>query len=227
MSSILKALKKLDAEKSARKPDSFKIDAEILRAETTARFSFLGIFLAAMLLFVCGGVATYLYIKPEKNEAISNQNTALPFAPAERITPETIVPATRIVKTKTSPDTSSISGSASSAGMKMQSGKHPDFNSALDKSFKPQPNVTAHQSTSTSGQLSAASKPEHVQNQPLLRVNGIAFQDGLENVAMINGVQVVKGSTIEGARVVDIQKDRVFFSFKGDNFEIVLGRSNR
>jgi type II secretory pathway component PulC len=62
--------------------------------------------------------------------------------------------------------------------------------------------------------------------RPVLKVDGIAFQDGADSVAVINGVTVSKGSVIEGARVEEIQKDRVRFSRGGERFEIILDKSN-
>jgi type II secretory pathway component PulC len=62
--------------------------------------------------------------------------------------------------------------------------------------------------------------------RPVLKVDGIAFQDGAESVAVINGVTVSNGSVIEGARVEEIQKDRVRFSRGGERFEIILDKSN-
>jgi general secretion pathway protein B len=63
---------------------------------------------------------------------------------------------------------------------------------------------------------------------PALRVDGIAFQDSTtESVAMINGVPVSNGSLIEGAKVEEIHKNRVGFSYNGEKFEIHLGQSNR
>lgn len=233
MSSILKALKKLDAEKSARKPDSIKIDAEILRGETRTRFSPLGITLAAMLLFACGGVATYLYMKPETNQVVSNRNAAPSVIPEVRIMPEAIVPAAPMAKTKISPATPTISAPAKSAGTRLRSVQSPDVKPVSLTRVKTQPNRTVHQPTASAGQPAAPAKPVQVPGppgvpvQPLLRVTGIAFQDGVDSVAMINGVQVIKGATIEGVRVVDIKKDRVLFSLNSVNFEIALGRSNR
>ena len=62
--------------------------------------------------------------------------------------------------------------------------------------------------------------------KPVLKVNGIAFQDGADSVAVINGITVSKGSVIEGARVEEIQKDRVRFSRGGEKFDIILDKSN-
>jgi type II secretory pathway component PulC len=63
--------------------------------------------------------------------------------------------------------------------------------------------------------------------KPVLKVDGIAYQDSdVESFAMVNGVAVSKGSVIEGARVEEIQKDRVKFSRGGEKFEVILEKSN-
>ncbi|MEI7817967.1 MAG: hypothetical protein WCI45_12345, partial [Desulfuromonadales bacterium] len=62
MSSILKALKKLEDDKVARRPDELKIDAEILRVDSSPGYSLTGIVIASLLLMACGSGVTYLYL---------------------------------------------------------------------------------------------------------------------------------------------------------------------
>jgi type II secretory pathway component PulC len=62
--------------------------------------------------------------------------------------------------------------------------------------------------------------------RPVLKVLGIAYQDGAESAAVINGVTVTKGSVIEGVRVDEIQKDHVRFSSGGEKFEVFLDKSD-
>src|SRR6185369_2108087 len=93
MSSILKALKKLEDEKIARKPDSIKLDAEILHDNASPRFSLLGIALTAALLFVCGSAATYLYMKPGTVAGVGPGKVVSPSIPVERIASDDIAPA--------------------------------------------------------------------------------------------------------------------------------------
>jgi general secretion pathway protein B len=76
------------------------------------------------------------------------------------------------------------------------------------------------------GTVSAASTNTAI--SPALTVSGIAFQDGSnDNMAIINGIAVSRGATVEGVRVEDIQKDRVRFSHSGEKFEVLLNKSNR
>lgn len=63
---------------------------------------------------------------------------------------------------------------------------------------------------------------------PVLKVNGIAYQARDEDsMAVVNGVTVSNGSIIAGAKVEGVLPDRVQFSFKGEKFDVFLGKSNR
>lgn len=233
MSSILKALRKLDTEKKARRPDSFNIDAEILRGDTRPRISTVRIVLTAIVLFICGGTVTYLYMKQETSQVVGTRVANEVTVPTERIIPETIVPAQATPKTKMIPTSPAISGRAPSSGSKGHSGQASQAEPVLRKNSKidqAQPERSVQKPQATVGPAATQTKPvpgQRAGQAPLLRVNGIAFQDGVDSAAIINGVQVSKGSFIEGVRVVDIQRDRVIFSLNGENFEIALGRSNR
>lgn len=58
-----------------------------------------------------------------------------------------------------------------------------------------------------------------------IRVTGIAWQkDAGSSVAMVNGRQVYEGETVEGSRVKEILPDRVrFLSASGGTFDVPLG----
>lgn len=59
--------------------------------------------------------------------------------------------------------------------------------------------------------------------QPALRVNGIAWQqDGSSRVAIVNGQSVAEGGMVAGARVEEIARDRVRFTFGGRGFDVPL-----
>lgn len=231
MSSILKALKKLEAEKSTRRPDSIRIDAEILRGDVPGRLSPLGVILTALLLFVCGGAATYFFLKQDAAQLSLKRDAATPVVTTERIRAEAIVPAARIGKTTVPPATPEKSGPTASAVQKLPSNQAPTPGPMKGSSAKSRAGRTLLRPPVTAGQATAPVRPAQPAlgraPVPLLRVTGIAFQDGVDSAAIINGVQVGKGSMIEGVRVVDIERDRVVFSLGGENFEIALGRSNR
>ena len=223
MSSILKALKKLEDSKTARPPGSLHIDADILRNETPRRLSLPGILLVSALLFICGSGATYLYMKqavsspsgrppvPAGAEPAVNQPPPQPLAgappppspaaaaPLQHGPSRPPVPSTPAKPTTASPAVTAAPAAKRPAEAVIHTAPPPDIPTSA-------PAVTA----------------------PTVKVNGIAFQgDGSGSVAVVNGVPVVTGSMIEGARVEDIQKDRVRFSYGGEKFEVDLGKSNR
>jgi len=226
MSSILKALKKLEQEKAARKPDSFRIDAEILRGGGQQRSFFSkGASLAAIALFLCGVGATYLFMKHDQTSAPVQQSQAsksgvkgetspvppqvpkstIPSADPQNRPSEKIIP----VFEKTLPSLRSME--------KLQQTQR-----VSSPDISPQ-NLPVEQKTlSPSLGVSPVATPV----KPVLKVHGIAFQDGAESAAVVNGVTVSNGSVIEGARVEEIQKDRVRFSRGGETFDIILDKSN-
>jgi hypothetical protein len=64
--------------------------------------------------------------------------------------------------------------------------------------------------------------------RPTLNVSGIAWQkDASSRLAIINGTPTGIGGHVEGAVVEDIQPDRVRFSYNRESFEVGLGKSSR
>jgi general secretion pathway protein B len=243
MSSILRALKKLEDENAARIHDPVKIDAEILRGCAPERVSSIKVILFAVFLFVCGGSATYIYMKQNQEAPHSHAKEqgslppkiALPSSlpmpvevPVERIEPEAIVAAepesnmkqNRAVSQKTAvthvsprppPESPRVPPAQS---IKMQ---HPQ--QLVEKRL---PSITGKQKKVNVG-ISTSTSALQI---PVLRVNGIAFQDGADSVAVVNGVTIYKGASIEGVKVDEIQRDRVLFSYGGEKFTVHLGKSN-
>lgn len=232
MSSILKALKKLEDEKAAHQPDTLKIDSDILRGESTRRHSTTGLILAALLLFTGGSIATYLYMKKDPSPPVesSKKPTEAPANLQSRLPLES--PNTNVTETKTERLPKSIEvvparRSQATAPVAPQLKKQitPIKPAQLDT---PSPRIKTEQQQKKVPLAVSPAVPHVVRAIPLLRVNGIAHQGGTaDNVAVINGVPVSDGAVIEGVKVEEIQKDRVRFSFKGETFEIALGKSNR
>lgn len=227
MSSILKALKKLEDERGASRPDTLKIDSDILRSESSQRYSTTGVVLAALLLFAGGSVATYMFMKqdalPVKLNNIVSEKIQSPS--------NTQTPTASDVKTEKLPENAEIVPARRSDSVK----------AAISKPQKKAVASVPEQSRTL--QLNSDIKHEDrkkIRNEttvqpriesktvPLLRVNGIAFQEGVsDSVAVVNGIPVSAGSVIEGVKVDVIQKNRVRFNYNGDTFEIQLGKSNR
>jgi general secretion pathway protein B len=227
MSSILKALKKLEQEKAARKPDSFRIDAEILRGGAQrSRFFSSGASLAAVALFLCGVGATYLYMKHDQTSApVQQSQSSKSGVGGDSSTDATLFPVSTL------PAAVQPQPRKPAKGISMPEKSEPSSRSMVTqqhtqrvKSVEIVPQAVPAEPKSVSPLVPVA--PLVPPAKSVLKVNGIAFQDGADSVAVINGVTVSNGSVIEGARVEEIQKDRVRFSRGGEKFEIILDKSN-
>ena len=234
MSSILKALKKLEDEKSIRKPDSLKIDAEILRGDSARRFSPMGISLLAALLFICGSGATYFFMSSDTNNVKATVSDVAPIAPPS--------PAAAIAPVAEEPknlnpqaDLPKPDKVVMSAGSDNKLGNTPPSSVTTPRlPAQVQPGQRIRQSKEKlpvappQSAPTTTTRPVAPVMAPLLKVNGIAFQEeNADRVAIVNGAPVANGSVIEGAKVEDIQKDRVRFSYGGEKFDVALGKSNR
>lgn len=81
--------------------------------------------------------------------------------------------------------------------------------------------------TSSPSPEPAAIKPAPSREHPALHVGGIAWQkDSSSPMAIVNGTPVAEGSTVGGARVEKIYQERVRFSCQGRSFEVGLGASS-
>jgi general secretion pathway protein B len=214
MSSILKALKKLEDEKSARTPDAIKIDTEILRGSSPSRFPYRNVMLMAVLFFVCGSGFTYLYVKrgthPTANrpDAPSSQAMQNPQGTTGEI-PRKSIPAE--------------DGTAPIMQVDQPRPRVPHAKSL--KHSRPTTPVVAEQPKTTGAVASPAPAP--AKRMPTLRVDGIAYHFGsADSLAVVNGTTVYAGAVVEGAKVEDIGKDRIRFNYEGERFEVPLGKSN-
>ena len=243
MSSILKALKKLEEEKNVRRPGTVAIDADILKPETSKpRFSPSSMVLLAMLIFGGGSVATYfimLKILPPQRLSqavpakVRPDTSPAPSAPRSDATPpfailptETLPAAVIVVPSQT------LSRSEQIRTLPKTVVSQPVVRRTEQKTVTAKPSPTPALLSPTLPHLQPVaalpSPPASKAVVPRLRVNGIAFQKGsADNMAIINGTPASNGSAVEGATVEEILKDRVKFSFRGELFEIPLGQSNR
>lgn len=225
MSSILKALKKLEQEKAARTPGSLAIDSEILRDSAGRRPVSATIFkgiLPAALVFICGCVATYMYLNGS-NRTLKKD----PVSSVAKIEKAIVAEVPVIAAPQNRPD-ENIVKERSVAAVQPKKLEAP---SPAHKKLKVKKSLpTAAPATVGNSPTAPVQPPDIPKTIPLLRVNGIAFEpDGASggNVAIINGNPVTGGASINGATVEEILKDRVRFSYKGERIEVLLGRSNK
>lgn len=226
MSSILKALKKVENDNASRRPDELRIDAEILRTDSASKVSSSGMLLVSLLLVAFGAGGTYLYMTRERApeqtrtnlNAVSGQR-AVPTAAVPEITAEQLPPAIVVAPAK-----QQIAVEVKKTQKPQQAS--PAKNAPTAPSAR-QPAVAAQPVVVTPlGTAPLTAPPTAI--VPALRVNGIAVQDDSSgSVAMINGEPVTSGGIISGVKVEEIYKNRVKFSYNGETFEVLLGQSNR
>jgi general secretion pathway protein B len=228
MSSILKALKKLEHERSGRFPDSLKIDSDILRGTDSSRSVSTFTLVLLFLLVFGGGAAVALFFMKETKEltttkpqpVITARSIPSPVS-APVISPETLPAEIVVVPARKEP-----SGEAS---RKQQQKRALAGNSADSIVKKPTKAAVSGTSNKPEEATEAVKKGLPAATTiPTLRVNGIAYQNSsADNMAIVNGTPVSSGSIIEGATVEEVRNDRVLFQRNGEKFEIKLGQSNR
>jgi len=224
MSSILKALKKVENDNASRRPEELRIDAEILRTETPSRFSSSGMLLVSLLLISFGAGGTYLYMKrdwtPEQTSQNSNvisSQKRLPVSATPQIPTEQLPPAIVVVPAQQK---------IISAGEKIT--KQLPFSQEKNVPAVTRRPVVLVQPALTPQRPTLLPATQKANTVPALRVNGIALQDDSSgSVAMINGEPISRGGIIEGVTVEEIYKNRVKFNHNGNVFEVPLGQSNQ
>lgn len=232
MSSILKALKKVEDDKSTLKPDELKIDAEILRSDTSSGIPSTVVLILSFLLLAAGSGATYMYMK--KDSVATEKQTTFKTTPAviSASNPEKQLPANttsiesnKTTSIKTERVTSNVDIVPASEHKKnkvtiqMKPTQKPmqAVIKELQKSVEPVKETVVKHPTQM-----------NTKTAPTLRVNGIAFQsNSADSMAIINGIPVGMGGVIDGATVEKIFNDKVIFKVNDDKFEIKLGQSNR
>jgi general secretion pathway protein B len=228
MSSILKALKKLEHEKSGRFPDSLKIDSDILKStDSTRSFSPFALVLLLLLVFGGGAAVAFFFMKETKKQTatipqpvITAKNLQSPVS-APVVKTETLPAEITVVPAQSEPSGKSsrkLQQKAPAAGsLEISIARKPARAAVSVIAEKP-----AEATETVKSELPAATAV------PALRVNGIAFQNSsADSMAIVNGIPVSSGSIIEGSTVEEIRSDRVMFQRNGEKFEIRLGQSNR
>lgn len=220
MSSILKALKKLEHEKSGRLPDPLKIDSDILRVSEPSR-GITPFFMTLFFLLVFGGGAAVSFFLMKGTKAPNATTVIHPAIRSEA--PQSAVPATVANPAPLPAKTAVVQAHVGASGKAADTAAQRPAKVAV--SDMPAPAKTRNSkeaNVAVSGELAAAAAV------PALRVNGIAFQNSAaDSLAIVNGVPVSRGSVIEGVTVEEVQKDRVLFHRNREKFEIQLGQSNR
>jgi general secretion pathway protein B len=220
MSSILKALKRLEEEKAAKYGERVDSAGGILRGSVGSRRSHVPLVAGiAVLTAVVAVIVTYAFMggfhaKPQSTAVpVIPQSVPAPVPslqpPAPAALPERpVLPATSPVRPQARPEAAKpapapVTPPAAAVAPEAVQPKP----AATDTAFKPAPAPPAP-------------------STPVLKVSAIAWQkEGAGLIAMVNGTSVGAGEKVGGARVEEILPDRVRFSHEGRSFEILLGKS--
>jgi general secretion pathway protein B len=205
MSSILDALKKLEDEKqkeSRRLNSDISINQAILNdgrpGINASGPSWIAITIAVML--AGGGIAAWTFSGLRKDNTAQAPVIAQPATEAV-VTPP---PAQDVTPKNSHKD---VSGSKQ---VKTKAVK-PDMSRSSASPSKPL----------AVPELAVQEPPK----RPVLRVMGIAYHDsGTNSVAIVNGKPASVGAQIDGAKVEEILKDRVRFSYGAERFDVMLDR---
>ena len=213
MSFILKALKKVEAEKAARQPEPAEISNAILtpdkRSSAVPRRAVNRMVLIP-LVFVAGIGITYYFTHGTAPPAgQTGETNARRDPPGQTIPAEPALPGinrmeqsgTRIAQPENAP---SERTPLRQTGRENVPAEPPSARSAAHPSLPEQ-----------QGSVDASA--------PSLTVKGIALQDDpAASMAVVNGVLVKVGMTVGGVQVVGIFQDRVRFKGNGTTFEVPM-----
>jgi len=235
MSSILKALKKLEEEKALRRDEALDLPREILTARREKRsvspIAWGGAIIAGLLLTIA---LTTLVVRRGDQQTVTT--TAGSFA-----TPE----ATAVTKAAQEIPARREAGSivpATGKPVAPPDGKlrppYPADNEPLPAAAttiraEPRAVITAVPSLPATASVppgallrKPALTPVSEPPEPALVVSGIAWnKDSAERLAIINGQPTATGTYVNGFIVEEILPDRVRFSTEGKIVEILIGKS--
>lgn len=227
MSSILKALKKVENDRASNKPKTLPPSSKI---ETTGSqtTSSAKIMITGLLLFVLGAGSVYYLTNPSQKAddraqtSVSTQkNEPAKRSGSDETEKKDTKPALTPQLQQTAKPDSDKKLLAVKPATKPAPATKPDITNnsvAIKQQAQIKPTATPSPSTVEQPARQAA----------VLEVNGIAYQgENGDSIAVINGVSVSKNSVIEGFTVQNIHQDRVTFSKSGKNFDVELGKTNR
>ncbi len=218
MSSILKALRKLEEEKARREDGRVDIARDILRGSRGRDLRPVGLlwFIAGVVLLGAGLAIGVLLFWPGHSEQGPSPALGMPeLAPArERASnpPPTTFPPF------------SLAGPAPIAGQN-RTRPDPDLNAptptAVPASRPGIPQTDPEPATGKGGAHTPAPASLEPGVDRGLTLNGIAYQDDpAARLAIINGLPVMEGTLVEGALVEKILPDRVIISREGEATEL-------
>lgn len=248
MSSILKALKKVEEEKNARQ-NAAPLASDVVKPrrgrQPVSRWKIPAALAAVALVAVLSTYAVmggFSSSKQGKAVAVASMGAAssAPAPVAEQVQPVTFpadgasagTPAQSGSGQKTEVVALSAARQPINPPLRVAAG-----NGSISPATKSAP-ASAVKPAATTPAVALSRQPEAFvrtttgsvvvrDNHAEFKVNGIAWQkESSSRLAVVNGVAVTQGATVDGAKVVEILPDRVRLSRGGRTFEVVLGKIN-
>src|ERR1039457_864748 len=214
MSFILKALKRVEEEKAVKSQNTPDIHDAIFsgRAQAINEYGRFRSLVYILLILIAGSGITFIiiYYVPFFNPINRSGKLLTKTAQKEATTTSSIIaPAPGV---NSSPINVELPDNTRQE--KVKEAKTLPFNKVVipDEASKISPAFHAHKERIS---RLTVNPPQG------LKVNGIAFQDDpSESVAVVNGMLVKRGMSVDGARLEEIFPDRVRFSGKDGPFEV-------
>lgn len=231
MSSILKALQKLEQEKTTRPDRSVDVAKGIVAGgRGPARRPVWQVPAGMAGVAVLAVLVTYTLMGgfDSRQPTVSPPPAPASSSPAQPAVPVTSLPTTAIQE-QGIPAAPLPSTLESIAAVTPARSAIPTAAPRQTAPAQPAAALTAAQPEPVEPAQKAA--PPHTaegSQLPAISVSGIAWQkDNSARLAVVNGASVAEGNTVEGARVDEIFPDRVRFSYRKESFEVSLGKGTR
>lgn len=219
MSYILDALKKIEHEKSkkAQTDGKISISGDLFRERTMppprTGIGKIASVVAIAVLLACAG--TWYVLRGTTGKGAAVTRSVVPPPPA----PEAPTAAPAPAQMPASPTPSAVSAQSLSAA----SGLPVRADSAGVPVAAPRPVKQLKHNLTPSAVVTARPPVQLVQAPADIKLSGIAWQDErAARRAVINGYLLKEGAVVSGAKIADIQADRVRFSSAAGQFELRL-----
>ena len=236
MSSILKALKKLEEQKAPRPQYELDLSSGIMRERKAGRHRRWVIPAGMAAVAIAAALTTYAVLTLHQTGIGGNQPEVastiivppLPPQPATALSPPAGIPAAAPSMKADTARPAVAGGAASATAVDGRPAPRPAPRQQKSETPPRPEHSAAIAEIPTAPAAASPPPPERSDNTsiqiPHLRLSGIAWQkDSASRYAVVNGIAVSQGSTIEGAKIEEILPDKVRFSVGSRFFEVPMG----
>lgn len=231
MSSILKALKKLEEEKSLLQTENkINVSREILKQPAESRISVKWLWLPGIAAFGVIFMLTFaLMRKSSPKEEVKSPGLPVISQPTPAPTPTLTGPDSTPLTDNENRVVSTTPSAAKRLNlMPPQQLLNPTRESSIKREPLELPNTPIPTMDPPKAEPAGKSNPPRTALKPesTLTLSGIAWnKDSADRLAIINGQPTATGATLNGAVVEEILPDRVRLSHNGRTIELFIGRS--